>query len=68
MGLETAKTRKNGSNATKVLTAPLGDSIRNKLANIPLEVRLDLITATAAISGLSSIMMGFLTNLPVALA
>lgn len=32
------------------------------------DVRLDLITATAAISGLSSILMGFLTNLPVALA
>jgi AGZA family xanthine/uracil permease-like MFS transporter len=28
----------------------------------------DLITATAAIAGLSSILFGFLTNLPVALA
>ncbi|KAG7118202.1 hypothetical protein HYQ44_005345 [Verticillium longisporum] len=31
-------------------------------------VRLDLITATAAISGLSSFLFGFMTNLPVALA
>ncbi|KAM0274887.1 hypothetical protein ACHAQH_007776 [Verticillium albo-atrum] len=31
-------------------------------------VRLDLITATAAISGLSSFVFGFMTNLPVALA
>ncbi|KAM0327702.1 hypothetical protein ACHAQA_005997 [Verticillium albo-atrum] len=31
-------------------------------------VRLDLITATAAISGLSSFVFGFFTNLPVALA
>jgi len=33
-----------------------------------LEVKLDLITATAAISGLASILFGFLTNLPVCLA
>ncbi|KAK0635690.1 inner membrane protein yieG [Bombardia bombarda] len=32
------------------------------------EVNLDLITATAAISGLASILFGVLTNLPVALA
>lgn len=32
------------------------------------EIKLDLITATAAISGFSSIMFGLLTNLPVALA
>ncbi|KAK4453139.1 ubiquitin carboxyl-terminal hydrolase [Podospora aff. communis PSN243] len=32
------------------------------------QVRLDLITATCAIAGLASILMGFLTNLPVALA
>ena len=31
-------------------------------------VRLDIITATAAISGLATIAFGFLTNLPVALA
>lgn len=31
-------------------------------------VRRDLITATAAIAGISSIAFGFLTNLPVALA
>ncbi|EEY23266.1 inner membrane protein yieG [Verticillium alfalfae VaMs.102] len=34
----------------------------------PSGVRLDLITATAAISGLSSFLFGFMTNLPVALA
>ena len=33
-----------------------------------LETKRDLITATAAIAGLSSFMFGFLTNLPVALA
>lgn len=33
-----------------------------------LEVKLDLITATAALAGFSSILFGFLTNLPVALA
>ncbi|KAK0720374.1 permease family-domain-containing protein [Lasiosphaeris hirsuta] len=32
------------------------------------EVKLDLITATAAISGLGSILFGLMTNLPVALA
>ncbi|KAK1760923.1 putative inner membrane protein [Echria macrotheca] len=32
------------------------------------EVKLDLITATAAISGLSCILFGFMTNLPMALA
>ncbi|KAK3325328.1 permease family-domain-containing protein [Apodospora peruviana] len=32
------------------------------------EVKLDLITATAAISGLASILFGFLTNMPVCLA
>jgi AGZA family xanthine/uracil permease-like MFS transporter len=31
-------------------------------------IQRDLITATAAISGLASFMFGFLTNLPVALA
>jgi adenine/guanine/hypoxanthine permease len=31
-------------------------------------VKRDFITATAAIAGLGSIMFGFLTNLPVALA
>ncbi|KAK3940785.1 permease family-domain-containing protein [Diplogelasinospora grovesii] len=31
------------------------------------EVKLDLITATAALSGMACILMGFLTNLPVAL-
>jgi len=31
-------------------------------------VRLDLITATAAISGFASVLFGLLTNLPVALA
>jgi len=31
-------------------------------------VRLDLITATAVTAGLASIVFGFLTNLPVALA
>lgn len=31
-------------------------------------VKQDLITATAALSGLASIMFGFFTNLPVALA
>ncbi|KAI9809939.1 MAG: hypothetical protein M1825_000372 [Sarcosagium campestre] len=33
-----------------------------------LDVRKDLITATAVIAGISSIMFGFLTNIPVALA
>lgn len=33
-----------------------------------LDVRRDLITATAAISGMSSLVFGILTNLPVALA
>lgn len=32
------------------------------------ELKRDLITATAALSGLASILFGFLTNLPVALA
>jgi AGZA family xanthine/uracil permease-like MFS transporter len=32
------------------------------------DIKRDLITATAAISGLSSFVFGFLTNLPVALA
>ncbi|KAI6381469.1 hypothetical protein MCOR25_001164 [Pyricularia grisea] len=32
------------------------------------EVRRDLVTATAAVAGFSSILFGFLTNLPVALA
>ncbi|KAM7208815.1 Ubiquitin carboxyl-terminal hydrolase, family 1 domain containing protein [Naviculisporaceae sp. PSN 640] len=32
------------------------------------EVKLDLITATAALSGMSSILFGFVTNLPVCLA
>jgi xanthine/uracil/vitamin C permease (AzgA family) len=31
-------------------------------------VKRDLITATAALSGLASILFGFFTNLPVALA
>lgn len=31
-------------------------------------VKQDLITATAALSGLASILFGFFTNLPVALA
>jgi len=38
------------------------------LADIGEEVKLDLITATAAIAGFSSILFGFMTNLPVALA
>ena len=33
-----------------------------------LDVKRDLITATAALAGLASILFGFLTNLPVALA
>lgn len=33
-----------------------------------LEVRRDLITATAALAGMASIVFGALTNLPVALA
>jgi xanthine/uracil/vitamin C permease (AzgA family) len=33
-----------------------------------LDVKLDLITATAAVGAFSSIFFGFLTNLPVALA
>jgi adenine/guanine/hypoxanthine permease len=33
-----------------------------------LDVKRDLITATAAVAGIGSIMFGFLTNLPVALA
>lgn len=32
------------------------------------EVKQDLITATAALAGLASILFGFFTNLPVALA
>jgi len=32
------------------------------------EVKLDLITATCAVSGLATVAFGFLTNLPVALA
>jgi len=32
------------------------------------EVKLDLITATAAISGFATIVFGLLTNLPIALA
>ena len=32
------------------------------------EVHRDYITATAALAGLASILFGFLTNLPVALA
>lgn len=31
-------------------------------------VKRDLVTATAALSGLASILFGFFTNLPVALA
>ncbi|KAK4215930.1 ubiquitin carboxyl-terminal hydrolase [Rhypophila decipiens] len=37
-------------------------------ANSCPEVKLDLITATAAIAGMASILFGFLTNLPVCLA
>ncbi|KAI1768707.1 xanthine/uracil permease family protein-like protein [Hypoxylon sp. FL1150] len=36
-------------------------------ASCQTELKLDLITATAALSGLSSIVFGFLTNLPVSL-
>jgi AGZA family xanthine/uracil permease-like MFS transporter len=32
------------------------------------DIKRDLITATAAISGLSSFLFGFMTNMPVALA
>ncbi|KAF4984572.1 hypothetical protein FZEAL_248 [Fusarium zealandicum] len=43
------------------------DSIAIK-ANVPGEVRRDLITATTAIAALSSFLFGLFTNLPVALA
>jgi adenine/guanine/hypoxanthine permease len=33
-----------------------------------IDIQRDLVTATAAISGIASIMFGFFTNLPVALA
>jgi AGZA family xanthine/uracil permease-like MFS transporter len=33
-----------------------------------IDIRRDIVTATAAVSGLASFMFGFLTNLPVALA
>ncbi len=39
-----------------------------RIADVVLEIQRDQITATAAISGLGSILFGFLTNLPVALA
>lgn len=37
------------------------------LTVISIDLKRDLITATAALAGLSSIMFGFFTNLPVAL-
>lgn len=45
-------------------------AISNQLNELTTEADLkrDLITATAAISGLSSFVFGFMTNLPVALA
>src|SRR2546421_20680 len=49
-----------------VLGMPRRSSVVNRLTI--LGVQRDLITATAAISGLASFMFGFLTNLPVALA
>jgi len=48
-----------------VCSCPCGLEI---LTDFQLELKLDLITATAAISGLSSILFGITTNLPVALA
>ena len=39
-----------------------------KGANGHTEVKLDLITATAAISGFATIVFGLMTNLPIALA
>lgn len=38
------------------------------LINGSVEVKQDLITATAALAGLASVLFGFFTNLPVALA
>lgn len=38
------------------------------LISTSIVVKRDLITATAALSGLASILFGFFTNLPVALA
>ena len=35
---------------------------------MPTDIKRDLITATAAVAGISSIVFGILTNLPVALA
>jgi xanthine/uracil/vitamin C permease (AzgA family) len=37
-------------------------------ADCTIDIRRDIVTATAAVSGLASVMFGFLTNLPVALA
>ncbi|KAI6246383.1 Efflux pump [Erysiphe necator] len=59
------------SGATCVCVPTHGDVFcdRNSLYNSCLiDVKRDLITATAAVAGISSILFGFLTNLPIALA
>lgn len=42
-------------------------ALEAKADQFPAGLKRDLITATAALSGLSSIVFGFLTNLPVSL-
>ncbi|RKF60440.1 putative xanthine/uracil permease [Erysiphe neolycopersici] len=59
------------SGATCVCVPTHGDVFcdKNPLYNSCLiEIKRDLITATAAVAGISSILFGFLTNLPIALA
>ncbi|KLU91430.1 inner membrane protein yieG [Magnaporthiopsis poae ATCC 64411] len=56
------------SNETEYIMCQNGEAGLAAVADSRIEVRRDLVTATAAVAGFSSIVFGFLTNLPVALA
>jgi len=54
--------------ASAFLVLLLVQFLENQCTNSGQGIKRDLITATAAIAGLSSILFGFLTNMPVAFA
>jgi xanthine/uracil/vitamin C permease (AzgA family) len=63
----TAQTRPSGRPATTVSERRQKHMGIHPADRYDTEVKLDLVTATAALAGVSSILFGLLTNLPVCL-